>query len=222
MNLKNKLLLIIVGLIASCIAAFSLYYRSLETKNKSENSRLGLIVEKEFENITIPTESVLVYQEITSDRVCKTARITKLFSVNVPTYDICQAIYAPLKAKGWKSPGGCRKLTYPFTKAPVNRNRPSYNHHRLVAISSKFSLTVTANPQNSWGQRHFDLSQLGNQDAVPLAKKNGETFFIVRIFYIEDRDVFEKHCPDNLEHCDCADTLFSWKFTNGRQFSRSW
>lgn len=210
---------LVVLLIAFCVAGLRFYYQALD----AENTRLRSLVEKHFQSVTIPLGSTLIYQEVISDRVCKTATITELFSTELPTEDVCAAVYSSLKAEGWKSHDGCRAQTYPFKRVPIYENRPSYNYHNLVADEplSKFRVTLSAKPKDAWGPL-FMLSSLGEAQAVPLARKNGETFFTVKVFYIEDQRVFEKHCPQSMSHCDCADTLFAWKFSNGRQFSRSW
>lgn len=205
-------------LVASGVATYILDHRSLE----NENSRLKTIVEAEFSKMKIPSGSTLIYQEVGSDRICKTAEITKLFATEASTADACGAVLALLKLEGYESRSGCRARTYPFERAPADGDRPSYNFSMLSArnASTRFGVNVSARPQNAWGPL-FMLSAHGEQEAIPLARKAGKTFFTVNVFFFEDRELFQKHCPKDFP-CGCSNTLFAWQFPSGRQFSRSW
>jgi hypothetical protein len=66
------------------------------------------------------------------------------------------------------------------------------------------------------------LSRFGEDQAIPLARQMGKTFFTVKLYYRQDRALFEQLCPANSARCDCVyQSLYGWKFANGRQFSRS-
>lgn len=221
MKPTTKNITLITLLIASGVAMY--FYHSWD----AENSRLRGIVESEFTKIKIPPGSKLIYQEVAADRICKTAEIKQLFASPKPVADICDDIYTPLKITGWKSHDGCRTHTYPLKRAPIDGDRPSYSFYNLAAASAstKFGVTVDAQPKDAWGfGSFFMLSAFGEDKAIPLARKAGETFFTVGISYTEDRALYESLCPKNHSQCDCdsASTLFSWKFQDGRQFSRSW
>jgi hypothetical protein len=81
-------------------------------------------------------------------------------------------------------------------------------------------MEVNGQPNTAWGPL-FMLSPLGEQQAVPLARKAGKTFFSVKLSYFEDRELFRRRCPENGE-CECAGrSLIAWRFADGRQFVRS-
>ncbi|MFC3533220.1 hypothetical protein ACFOLG_13630 [Vogesella facilis] len=203
--------------------AVATYYYHL-SRARVENQKLLEIVLSSYSlAISVPAGSTLVYQEQEVSRICKTAEITKLFSTDHAPEDICESISRPLKSAGWKSYDGCRVMTYPFKRAPIDGDRSSYIFTRFAAAepSTHFGVEVSANPFDAWGLL-FMLSDFGEQEAIPLARQQGKTFFMVKLHYIEDHALFNEHCPETGQRCDCVErTLFAWKFSDGREFSRS-
>lgn len=220
MNSALKRLLIVGLILVTTIAAYGYYV----LQGKAENKRLLEIALTSYESaISVPTGSTLVYQEQEVSRICKTVGITKLFSTDRAPEDVCESILVALKSQGWKSSSGCQVTTYPFKRSPIDGDRPSYTYSRFDAgaPSTRFGVSVTANPHDAWGPLLM-LSNFGEQEAIPLARKQGKTFFTVKLKYRQDRSLIEKHCPENLPRCDCVErSLFAWKFSDGREFSRS-
>ncbi|HMV55259.1 MAG TPA: hypothetical protein PLR85_18790 [Nitrospira sp.] len=212
--------ILIAGLIVVIsITAYGYYVRSL----RAENDRLIAVVQAKFVDISIPSGSDLVYQEFEASRVCKTAEIRKLFSTQDAPEKICDSILLPLKSAGWESHLGCRVAAYPYKRAPIDGNRPSYSSSVFAAgvPSKQFGASLKAQPHDAWGPL-FMLSSFGEQEAIPIARRMGKTFFTVEIRYTEDQALFGRHCPENGPRCDCVNsTLFAWNFSDGREYSRS-
>lgn len=212
-------ILIAVGVVVLAISTYGMYQKSLD----AENVRLKEIAERQFEDIDLPPGSTLIYQEAEASRICKTAAITKLFAIDNLPEDICEFVYLPLQAGGWQSYAGCRTNTNPYKRTPIDGDKPSYVSAGLDAASPTRDLgvSVRAMPSNAWGQL-FILSPFGTQEAIPLARKSGTSFYTVKIHYTEDHALFERHCPESHPRCDCIpSTLFEWRFSDGRMRSRS-
>lgn len=208
-----------VGLITILTAAYGIYQKLQD----AENLRLKEIAERHFEDFSIPAESTFIYQETEVSRTCKTASITKLFSINDQPERICKLVYLPLQASGWKSYDGCRVNSYPYAKNKAHVNGPSYISSRLDASSPEgdFSLSISAMPSNAWGDL-FMLSTFGTQEAIPLARISGASFYTVKIRYTENRVLLNQRCSEFTGRCDCIPaTLFEWQFPDGRINSRS-
>ena len=211
----------IVGLMLVTAVVTYHYYA---VRARAENERLLEIALTTYSSvISVPAGSTLIYQEKEVSRLCKTAEVTKLFSTDRAPEDVCESVSLPLKSKGWKSFSGCRVMAHQFERAPIDADRPSYTDSRFDAgsPSKQFGVSVAAKPHDAWGAL-FMLSNFGEQEAIPLARKQGKTFFTVKLYYTEDHGLFEKNCPENLPRCDCVErSLFAWKFSDGREFSRS-
>ncbi|MEN5178598.1 hypothetical protein ABE501_02355 [Comamonas testosteroni] len=185
-----------------------------------ENVRLKRVAEAQLEELSLPPGSNFVYQEVEVSHICKTAKITRLFSIDDLPESVCKDILLP---EGWVSHGGCQLNTYPYKRAPAHGDMPSYNYITLSTQSLKndFRIGVTANPKNAWGPI-FELLPVGKKEAIPLARKSGATFYTINIRYTEDFARVKRHCPENLSHCDCSPaTLYEWRFADGRMRSLS-
>jgi hypothetical protein len=223
--MKRSLTRILIGCGITVLAAGAYtFYRGTDYYQRSlvaENSRLRQEVESEFEQIQIATGSTLIYEEIDASRICKTATMTKLFATNMLPADICTAISA-LNIEVLKCSQGCTLSTTPVKRAPIDQNKPSYQWATFSArLQSGIEVSMVALPNNAWGSL-FMLSTHGTQEAIPLAKKAGSTFFTIQLKYFEDLALFARHCSEARKECDCVpSTLFAWKFANGRQHTRS-
>ena len=191
---------------------------------ESENARLTHIAQGELAKIELPTGIIPIYEEVQASRICKTAVVTRLFATDISVADACSAIHATLAQAGWHFREECRRLTYPASPTPMDPARRPYESRRSMAgwgaVPYQFSVQVDAKPQDAWGHL-FMMSMHGEAQAIPLAKTAGKTFFTVKLNYSEDHALIARHCPDNSDKPCCQRTLFSWSFSDGRQYSLS-
>jgi len=199
---------------ALTVCGYFLYQRWVS----AENLRLGSVVAAEFEKVALPPRSVFVYEEALANRGCKTARMARVFATQSDPAEVCRLIHTSLEARGWTAKASCRVSTYPPN--PWRGMRPPFTYARLfVWAPSKFVVELVAEPQGGWGQ-HSLLSTLGEQDAMPLARKTGNAL-VIQLRYSEDAARVSRRCPDSAR-CECdVDTLFAWKFSDGRHLTRS-
>lgn len=80
---------------------------------------------------------------------------------------------------------------------------------------------MIAQPKEAWRSiSYFMLSDRGEAEAIPVARRAGKSFFTVDVRYTEDPALFNNRCPDGGSRCDCPETLVIWKFANGRELFR--
>jgi hypothetical protein len=184
--------------LAGAIGAYA-SHRALEM----ENERLAGIVHAKLGQVGLPAGSRFVYEEVEVSRDCKTATLTRLFASDASPASICEALSLSLAQGGWKLPSGCRSVTYPLFRAPAHGGRPEYSYSVMDARSPEmFGVNVSAQPREAWGH-FFMLSAFGEREAIPLARKAGESFFTVSLSYAEDLDLHRRLCPPERLQCEC-------------------
>lgn len=179
-----------------------------------ENNRLKQHIEAKFSALPFLPIGAFIYQEITVNRSCTQAKLTRLYTSDMSPKEICQTVLGSLQKEGWSSLYGCRVLTYPFKRAPIDGDRPSYDFVMLDAKGSSH-LGLNAQPKESWWPPQFPLTTHGAERAIPVAKNAGKTFFTVEFNDTQDWAEFSNRCNEYTGECECATpTLHAWKFAN--------
>jgi hypothetical protein len=218
-NAEVGILMRYLGGAALALAIVLALGRQQAAWREAEIQRLDDIVRGRFDALALPPGSHFVYEELEVSRDCKTATLTRLFAADADPAGICEAVFQPMRSAGWKSFAGCRNLTYPMTPASVDGGRPSYPYSMLEIGESRFRIGLNARPRDAWGYL-FMLSSFGEREAVPLAKKAGESIFTVSLHYREETAPANGLRPGTRPR-DCAYSSRSeQKFASGRPISR--
>ena len=221
----------IYGVIAAATTALILAagyvgigYHSSKRSGIEENQRIRGVLTSNYPQLEVPGD-VLVYQELDASRKCKKGKMDRLVVSPLTPAQICQTISALLRREGWDTFSGCRQMSYPHKRAPIDGDRPTYSYSLLDASKRQPNMYVTlqAVPAEAWGYLAYRglLSEYGDMEAIPLARRSGMNFYSVSLSYMEDRALFEKWCPPDREQCDCGNSLVERSFTpqfGGRHF----
>lgn len=194
-------------------------HAAVTAKFDTENAKLRNIVESEIEKVPLPAGSLLIYQEIKANRMCKTSEIKRLYVNQLSPRDLCNTINISLQRTDWELSAGCHSK--PITpNAGLSDNQHSFRYAARHSLG-KFGLDLLAAPNNSW-EGSSEISGVGQQKALPTAKQEGKPYFILTVNYTEDRQLFNQQCPDSGVRCDCVYESFSArKFSDQPETIRS-